>query len=152
MDVVGVPQGISHVTNVAYRDAGDQWQLLLNVEGGMRLIPLPCVLSMGPLLSEGPSQQSLEALLDQCAIHHTEFYPDDIRKTLQAVMDSATMIALDPLVSPEAQALIDKGKQQRDVEWAAALATAIGPSTGIRVPLYPYAPAVKATLSDFKKL
>lgn len=47
-----------------------------------------------------------ESVLDQCLIAHTNFYPDDPKKTLQELINWHTELALDSRVSERAAELV----------------------------------------------
>ena len=61
-----------------------------------------------------------EAVLDHCVVAYSAFYEDDPKKTLDVLIDWHVKVALDPQVSSDAQALINKGAE--DMRERAALA------------------------------
>lgn len=52
-----------------------------------------------------------EAVLDHCTVAYSAFYEDDPKKTLDVLIDWHVKVALDPQVSSDAQALINKGAE-----------------------------------------
>lgn len=52
------------------------------------------------------------AVMDACACHHAEFNSHDPYGTLKDLLEIAGVMALDPRISVEAQALIDQGMQK----------------------------------------
>lgn len=59
-----------------------------------------------------------QAVMEQCIIAHINFYPDDPKKTLHELLNWHVTVALDPLVSSSAQALIDRGRSDRQIQSA----------------------------------
>lgn len=53
-----------------------------------------------------------EALIDACVINHMSWHEDDPRKTLYELICYDVQIALDPQVSSDAKALIDRGRAE----------------------------------------
>ncbi len=62
-----------------------------------------------------------EVVLDECAISHMPFWEADPRKTIKDVIGWHCAVALDPLVSESAQALIDQGRSLAGTEDAKRL-------------------------------
>lgn len=76
---------------------------------GVAVVPLYTEAQLLAMYAAGAEWK--EAVLDQCAVVHSAFYEDDPKKTLDTIIDWHVMIALDPLVSSDAAALIAKGAE-----------------------------------------
>lgn len=54
-----------------------------------------------------------EAVIEACVINCIDWYEDDPIKTLYSLIDIEVKMALDPSISPEARALIERGKNSK---------------------------------------
>lgn len=91
----------------ALSDLCDKVSLVANENG---YDSIAAVIDWFPILAK--SRDWKEAVVDQCMVAHSALYEDDPKKTLDTLIDWHVKVALDPQVSSDAQALIDKGKEQ----------------------------------------
>lgn len=76
---------------------------------GVAVVPLYTESKLLAMYAAGAEWK--EAVLDHCTVAYSAFYEDDPKKTLDVLIDWHVKVALDPQVSSDAQALINKGAE-----------------------------------------
>lgn len=145
------PHSLSYGTHVNFKEEGQQWMLLVSPfdEGCQLLLPLTHILAISKDKEGIDKNPWKDAVTEACVVSCIGF-SDDPKSTLVNLIQWEIQTALDPAVSSDADALIQKGKREQDVAWAVALAEAVGISSGLRVPLIPSVSSLTTLLEEFK--